>query len=68
MTRTLSVDGMGCDGCEDIVENALTDVDGVDDASADHEDGNATVEGDADPEALVEALEYAGYESELTSD
>jgi copper chaperone len=68
MTRTLTIDGMGCDGCEDIVENALTDLDGVEDASADHEDGTATVEGDADSDDLLEAVEFAGYDGEFASD
>lgn len=62
MTTTLTVEGMGCDGCEEIIENALTDVDGVEDASADYEDDAATVEGDADPEDLLQAVEFAGYE------
>lgn len=65
MTTTLSVDGMGCEGCEDIVENALTSVAGVEDASADRDDGAATVEGGADATELLEAVEYAGYEAEL---
>ncbi|MFB6071467.1 MAG: heavy-metal-associated domain-containing protein [Halobacterium sp.] len=64
MSRTLSVEGMGCDGCEDIVESALGDVDGVEDADADREDGTATVEGDADPEELVRSVELAGYDAE----
>jgi copper chaperone len=68
MTRTLTIDGMGCEGCADIVENALTDVDGVEDATADHEAGTATVEGDANPDALLEAVEFAGYEGELAFD
>ncbi|MFC3478837.1 heavy-metal-associated domain-containing protein [Halobacterium litoreum] len=63
MSRTLSVDGMGCDGCEDIVENALNGVDGVTDAEADHEAGAATVEGDADREDLLRSVELAGYEA-----
>lgn len=65
MTTTLTVEGMGCEGCEDIVENALSDVDDVEDASADEEAGTATVEGDADAEALREALEYAGYDADV---
>lgn len=68
MTRTLTVDEMGCEGCEDIVENALTDVGSVEDASADYEDGTVTVEGDADPEDLLEAVEFAGYEAEIAGD
>lgn len=65
MTTTLSVDGMGCEGCEEIVENALTGVNGVEDASADRDDGAATVEGGAGTSELLEAVEYAGYEAEL---
>jgi copper chaperone len=67
MTTTLSVEGMGCEGCEDIVENALTSVDGVEDASADREDGTASVEGSADTEELLEAVEYAGYRAEASA-
>ena len=62
---TLTVEGMGCEGCEDIVENALEGVDGVEDADADEAEGVATVEGDADTESLLEAVEFAGYEAEI---
>jgi copper chaperone len=65
MGTTLTVEGMGCSGCGDIVENALTDVSGVADADADEAAGTATVEGDADPEELVEAAEVAGYEAAI---
>ncbi|WP_353633588.1 heavy metal-associated domain-containing protein [Halobacterium sp. NMX12-1] len=65
MTTTLTVEGMGCEGCEDIVENALEGVDGVEDADADEADGVATVQGDADTEALLESVEFAGYEAEI---
>ncbi|GAA0263815.1 heavy-metal-associated domain-containing protein [Halobacterium noricense] len=65
MTTTLTVESMGCEGCEDIVENALSGVDGVDETNADREEGVATVEGDADVEDLVESVEFAGYEAEL---
>ena len=63
MTTTLTVESMGCEGCEDIVENALSGVDGVEEANADREEDAATVEGDADAEDLVEAVEFAGYEA-----
>lgn len=65
MTRTLSVEGMGCDGCESIVESTLSDVDGVTEVTADQMAGTATVEGDPEPEALVESLELAGYGADL---
>lgn len=58
----LNVDGMACDGCETAVVEALSDVPGVEDATADHEQGIATVTGDAEIEALVAAIDEAGYE------
>ena len=59
---TIEIDGMACGGCEDAVVDALTDVAGVEAASADHEAGTASVEGDADTDALAAAVERAGYE------
>jgi copper chaperone CopZ len=64
MGTTLRVTGMTCDGCEDIVETALEMADGVDTASADRDGNEATVEGDAGTEALVEKVRLAGYEAE----
>ena len=61
MTTTLTVEGMSCGHCEQSVEEALRGVSGVDDASADNEAGQATVEGDADVDSLVAAVEDAGY-------
>lgn len=52
---------MSCGHCEQTVENALHDVDGVSDARADREAETATVEGDPDTTELVEAIEDAGY-------
>jgi copper chaperone CopZ len=63
MATTLTVDGMTCEGCEEVVENALNDVSGVESAEADREEGSATIEGDADTEKLVEAVDFAGYEA-----
>lgn len=61
---TLTVDGMSCTNCEESVEKALRGVEGVTDATADHEAGTATVEGEADPLDLIIAVEDAGYEAE----
>lgn len=63
MSRKLSVSGMSCTGCEETVTEALEGVDGVESASADHEAGTATIEGEADTEALVKAVADAGYEA-----
>ena len=65
MSKTLSIDGMGCDGCEDIVESALGDVSGVSDVDADHEAGEATIDGDAADDDLVRSVELAGYEADF---
>jgi copper chaperone CopZ len=63
MRETITVEGMSCEHCEQTVEEALAEVDGVTDATADRETETATVEGDADLEALVVAVDEAGYEA-----
>ncbi|WP_135666973.1 heavy-metal-associated domain-containing protein [Halorhabdus rudnickae] len=63
MTQTITVEGMTCDHCEQTVEEALEALDGVASATADRDDESATIEGAADPEALVSAVEDAGYEA-----
>jgi copper chaperone len=61
MTTELSVTDMNCNGCEEAIEDALGDLSGVESADADHETGSVTVEGDADRDALVGAIEDAGF-------
>lgn len=61
MATTITVEGMSCGHCEQTVEEALRGVSGVTDASADRESEQALVDGDADPSALVRAVEDAGY-------
>ena len=63
MSITLTVTGMSCEHCEESVTEALEDVEGVSSATADREAEKATVEGDADLDALVAAVESAGYEA-----
>lgn len=64
MSTNLTVEGMSCENCEATVVEALEGVDGVEDATADHDAGTATVEGDADPLDLVVAVNDAGYDAE----
>lgn len=64
MGTTLRVTGMTCDGCEEIVETALEMADGVESAAADRTANEATVEGDASTDTLVEKVRLAGYEAE----
>jgi copper chaperone CopZ len=62
---TITVEGMSCEHCERTVEQALRDIPGVSAARADHEAAHVTVEGDADSDALVRAVEDAGYDASL---
>jgi copper chaperone len=64
MAIDITVDDMTCDGCEDIVEDAVEGVSGVESVEADREDDVVTVEGDADQDDLVEAIDMAGYSAE----
>jgi len=63
MSQTITVEGMSCEHCEQSVTEALEGVDGVESATADRESKSATVEGDADSDALVSAVKYAGYDA-----
>ena len=61
MTTTITVEGMSCGHCEQTIEDALQDVNGVTNATANREAKQARVDGDADATALVEAVEDGGY-------
>jgi copper chaperone CopZ len=63
MSQTITVEGMSCEHCEASVTEALEGVEGVERATADRESASATVEGDADPDALVSAVNEAGYDA-----
>lgn len=63
MTR-LKIEGMSCGHCVDAVRKALTAVPGVrqvTDVSLDR--GEAVIEGEADPGALIAAVHDQGYEA-----
>jgi len=62
--KTLSVSGISCTGCEQTVEDALAELDGVTSVEADHEGDTVEVgveDGVAD-EDIHGAIEQAGYE------
>lgn len=61
---TITVEGMSCEHCEQTVEEALTDLPGVVDATADRDADRASIDGDADVSELVGAVEDAGYEAQ----
>ena len=54
---------MACGHCEQTVADAIEAVSGVADVTVDRTAGRATVEGEADRNALVAAVEDAGYEA-----
>ncbi|MFB6187824.1 MAG: heavy-metal-associated domain-containing protein [Halobacteriaceae archaeon] len=65
MTTKVEVPDMGCDGCENIIEKALNDVDGVEEVSADHNEELVTVSGSVTTNTILEKIDLAGYEANL---
>lgn len=63
MSTELTVTDMTCGGCESSVEAALKKVDGVTSVDADHESNRVVVEGDADTDELVAAVDDAGFQA-----
>ena len=63
MTRDITVEGMSCEGCEQTVRDAILDVEGVEDVDVDRDAESATVEGTADPDEIVRAVNDAGYDA-----
>jgi Cu+-exporting ATPase len=57
----LSVTGATCASCVNTIEKALMSVPGVTHAHMNLSDNTATATGDADPQALVDAVESSGY-------
>jgi len=62
MSQTITVEGMSCEHCEQTVEEALEEVEGVTSATADRDAESATVEGSAERAELVTVVEDAGYD------
>lgn len=63
MVNEITVDDMTCEGCEDIVEDAIEELAGIDSVDADREDDLVTVEGSAERDDIVEAIDMAGYDA-----
>ena len=62
--QTVSVIGMSCTGCEQNIENALKNVDGVTRVTADHQGDiiEVVVENNVTEDSLHAAIEQAGYD------
>lgn len=63
MRRSIKVKGMTCGHCEETVEEALEDVENVSSVTADRDSESVTIEGDADIDTAVDAVNEAGYEA-----
>ena len=60
----LIVNGMMCGGCENRVKNAIKNIEGVENVTADHNTGKVIVisDNEVSEENIKEALEDIGYE------
>lgn len=67
-TTHLEVHGMTCASCVSRVERVLAKVPGVSLASVNLATERATVQGSADPAALIQAIAKAGYEARVLQD
>ena len=67
-TVTLNIDGMTCGGCVKSVTRLLEGVEGVEKAEVSLENKNAVItfdESKTDTDALIDAVEDAGYDVAL---
>lgn len=64
---TLAITGMTCSGCVSTVKRVLSRVPGVTGAEVDLGSGRARVSGTASPDALLAAVQAAGYGAQLAS-
>ncbi len=69
MTKTIKVEGMMCPRCEAHVTKALLAIDGVESATASHEENLATVTltKDVADEVLIKAIVDEGYEAKAST-
>ena len=61
MSTKLKITGMTCTHCAQTVEKALSGVEGVEQARVNYLRKEADVQGETDVDALVQAVEEAGY-------
>jgi copper chaperone len=64
-TKIFEVTGMTCGHCKKAVETAIQSTPGVQEMRVELESGKATVTGHFSDEAIVMAIEDAGYTAEL---
>nr|WP_320132433.1 heavy metal-associated domain-containing protein [uncultured Holophaga sp.] len=64
----LKIQGMKCGHCVKSVQEALLQVPGVEGAEVDLKAGTAQVKGQADPAALIGAVEEEGFKASIEAD
>ena len=62
MTKEYKINGMACQHCKNNVEKQLAKVPGVETVDVNLDKAVATVTGNADSNAVIEAIQLAGYE------
>lgn len=65
---TINIDGMTCNGCVNAVSNALNAITGIGEITVSLADSNAVIEYDenhTNSEALIQAIEDAGFDAHL---
>ena len=65
MTKEYIIKGMNCPHCQSAVKKAIAAVDGVDTVEVDLHAGLATVDGNVDHAAVIEAVHAAGFEASM---
>ena len=69
METTLLIEGMHCNGCVKSVSNALSAIDLVSSVAVDLDTGKARIaHGGVAPEALVSAVEDAGFDASVAQE
>ena len=60
----IKVDGMVCNGCENRIQNALKNIDGIEKVVADHNTGIVTItsKDEVEESAMKEKIEDIGFE------
>ena len=63
---TIKITGMSCSGCENRVQNALKNIDGVEEVEADHTTGTVkiTAKDEVSEDAIKEKITDLGFEIE----
>lgn len=65
MTKEYVITGMNCPHCQNAVRKAIAAVEGVESVDVDLHAGLATVAGNADNTAIIQAVHAAGFEADI---